>query len=119
MARRVLCLMNNETTQISNCDDNTVPFSTESCNTQSCVEDEVTPIDASHDIREDEDEEDCEDSEEDTSDEDDVTGPTSPIIPPSWMSELLVNLTLQNEQKTHLIPVIIAVVLSSNFRSNV
>lgn len=91
MTRRVLCLMDNETTSISNCDGNNLPFASESCNTHSCVEDEVTPIDASHDIREDEEEEEeCEDSEEDESGEEGVSGPTSPIVPPSWMSELLV-----------------------------
>lgn len=98
MKRQILCLTNNGTSIVesSNCDGNNIPFAIENCNTNSCVEDEVTPIDASHIIREEDEGEDCESSEEEDDDEDNsVTGPTSPIVPPSWMSELMVNVTRQ------------------------
>jgi len=101
MARKVLCLMDNQTTTAGNCDGNIIPFSSESCNAQSCVEDDVTPVDASHDIRETiteiaaEEEEECEDdSEEEDDDEDEESsappGGTSPVVPPSWITDLLV-----------------------------
>lgn len=61
--RKVLCLQENETVAISNCDGNSVPFSSESCNNHPCGEDEVSAVVESHDLRED-DEEDCEEDED-------------------------------------------------------
>lgn len=76
-ARKVLCLQNNETVAITNCDGNSVPFSSEVCNNHACGEDEVSAVSVSHDLSED-DEEDCEDYDSEEVDEtskDDVTLP--------------------------------------------
>lgn len=57
---------------ITNCDGNSVPFSSDTCNNDPCGEDEVSVVDASHDLHDDE-EEDCEEEEEEEESEDSTT----------------------------------------------
>lgn len=74
MTRKVLCLQDNETVPITNCDGNSVPFSSDTCNNNPCGEDEVSVVDVSHDLHDDE-EEDCEEEEEEEEETDDATTP--------------------------------------------
>lgn len=75
-SRKVLCLQDNNTVSIVNCDGNSIPFSSESCNNHPCGEDEIYTVEPTHDLSED-DEQDCEydedDYDSDYEDEDGIT----------------------------------------------
>lgn len=68
-----MCRLDNQTVPVTNCDENSVPFGSENCNSHSCGADEVYTVEPTHDLSEDE-EEDCEE-EEGEGDEEGMTSP--------------------------------------------
>ncbi|XP_019882164.2 papilin isoform X4 [Camponotus floridanus] len=70
MIRKVICMRDNKTAPISQCDADSIMFSTEKCNDQPC-EEGVTPADIDEKIT-DSDEEECEEEEEEEKEEDAV-----------------------------------------------
>lgn len=76
----MLCVQDGATVAITNCDGNSLPFASESCNNHACGEDEVYTVEPTHDLSED-DEEDCEYDEDYEDEYDDLgDGMTAPIL---------------------------------------
>ncbi|XP_034936854.1 papilin isoform X2 [Chelonus insularis] len=85
MTRKVICMKNNMSVSVSECDEDSIMFSTEECNKHPCSEDEILPVEPMMStIPPDEDDE-CEVYEDEdyvtmtsilTSDEDEQTGST-------------------------------------------
>lgn len=62
MTRKVLCVQDNNTVPMTNCDASSIPLSSESCNNHPCDADEVYTVEPTQDWseEEEEEEEDCE-----------------------------------------------------------